>query len=108
MKVVTIDCDYLYPRFAASYLITNGKHGVLIDNNTAHSVPIILKALEKEGLTPDSIDHLIVTHVHLDHAGGTSALARICAGATVLAHPRATKHLIDPTKLVASARHVYG
>ena len=53
MKIVTVDCQYLHPRFAAAYLITDGKRAILVDNNTAHSVPLILEALKKEGLTPE-------------------------------------------------------
>lgn len=108
MKVVTIDCEYLFPRFAAAYLVTDGKRAIIIDNNTAHSVPIILDALKAEGLSPEQVDYLIVTHVHLDHAGGSSLLMRECPGATLLSHPRAVPHLVDPTKLVSSARQVYG
>ena len=53
--------------------------------------------------------HLPGSHyVHLDHAGGASALMRACPNATLLAHPRAARHLIDPTRLVASAQKVYG
>lgn len=108
MKVVTIDCQYLFSEYAAAYLITDGKRGLIVDNNTTHSVPLILKAIEAEGLKPSDIDFLIVTHVHLDHAGGTSALLKACPNAQVLAHPRAAKHLIDPEKLISSAQSVYG
>lgn len=107
-RVVTIDCQYLRPRFAASYLLIDRGRAAFIDNNTAHSVPLLLAALKREGLTPDHVDFVIVTHVHLDHAGGTSQLMTACPQATLLAHPRAVRHLIDPTKLVTSARQVYG
>ena len=108
MKVVTIDCQYLFPRYAASYLVTDGERALVVDNNTTHSVPLILKALKEEGLTPEKVDYLIVTHVHLDHAGGSSALLRECPNAKLLAHPRAVPHLVDPSKLISSARKVYG
>src|SRR5262249_54286000 len=61
-----------------------------------------------EGLGPEAVDYLIVTHVHLDHAGGSSLLMRECPNARLLAHPRAIPHLVDPSKLVASARQGYG
>src|SRR5699024_856348 len=63
---------------------------------------------EEQGLTPEQVEYLIITHVHLDHAGGTSKLAKACPNATVVAHPRAAPHVIDPSKLVASASAVYG
>jgi glyoxylase-like metal-dependent hydrolase (beta-lactamase superfamily II) len=107
-EVTTIDCEYVLPRFAASYLITDGGRAAFIDNNTAHSVPRLLTALSEKGFKPEQVEYIIITHVHLDHAGGTSALAERCRNATVLAHPRAVKHVIDPSRLVSSARKVYG
>ena len=107
--IVTIDCNYLgRPNFAAAYLVKDAGEAAFIDNNTAHAVPTLLSALEAAGLAPDQVRYLIVTHVHLDHAGGTSALADACPNATVVAHPRAARHIIDPSKLVASASAVYG
>jgi glyoxylase-like metal-dependent hydrolase (beta-lactamase superfamily II) len=105
----TIDCLYLdRPRFAAAYLIVDGDEAAFIDNNTGHAVPLLLAALKNAGLSPEQVRYLIVTHVHLDHAGGTSALRAACPNATILAHPRAARHIIDPSKLVASATRVYG
>jgi glyoxylase-like metal-dependent hydrolase (beta-lactamase superfamily II) len=57
---------------------------------------------------PEQVRWVIVTHAHLDHAGGAAALLRAFPGATLVAHPRAARHLIDPERLVASARRVYG
>jgi len=108
MRAVTIDCEYVMPRLAASYLREEGGEVAFIEANTTHSVPRLLAALKQEGLAPEAVKYVIVTHVHLDHAGGASALMRACPNATLLAHPRAARHLIDPTRLVASARHVYG
>jgi len=107
-RLVTIDCDYLGPGVAASYLRIQGDEAAFVETNTAHAVPKLLAALEAESVAPEQVRWIIVTHVHLDHAGGTSALARACPGATVLAHPRAARHLIDPAKLVKSAEAVYG
>lgn len=105
----TIDCHYLdRPRFAAAYMITEGDEAAFVDNNTAHAVPRMLAALADTGLSPEQVRYLIVTHVHLDHAGGTSALMAACPNATVLVHPRAARHITDPAKLVASATAVYG
>jgi glyoxylase-like metal-dependent hydrolase (beta-lactamase superfamily II) len=115
-RVVTIDCGYLHPEFAAAYLLIDQPEGrpvtearaAFVDNNTAHSVPRLLDALKREGMTPAQVDFVIITHVHLDHAGGTSLLMKACPQAQCLAHPRAAKHVIDPTKLVQSATQVYG
>jgi glyoxylase-like metal-dependent hydrolase (beta-lactamase superfamily II) len=107
-RLVTIDCDYLGPGIAAAYLRIQGDEVAFVETNTSHAVPKLLAALEQEKLSPKQVRYIIVTHVHLDHAGGTSALAKVCPDAMVLAHPRASRHLIDPSKLVASARGVYG
>ena len=105
----TIDCNYLdRPRFAAAYLVVDGDEAAFVDNNTAYAVPVLLDTLSEAGLGPEQVRYLIVTHVHLDHAGGTSALAEACPNATVLAHPRAVRHIVDPGKLVDSASAVYG
>lgn len=104
----TIDCHYLQSQFAAAYLIQEGEQALFVENNTAHSVPLLLAALKEHGMSPEQVRYLIVTHVHLDHAGGSSALMKVCPQATLLAHPRAAVHLIDPTRLVKSARQVYG
>jgi len=105
----TIDCLYLdQPKFAAAYLLVDGDEAAFIDNNTNHAVPRLLHALDEAGLAPEQVRYLIITHVHLDHAGGTSLLADACRNATVIAHPRAARHVIDPSKLVASATAVYG
>lgn len=107
--IQTIDCHYLgRPRFAAAYLIIDGDEAAFVDNNTNHAVPRLLDALHDKGITAQDVRYLIVTHVHLDHAGGTAKLADACSNATVLAHPRAARHIVDPSKLVESASAVYG
>ena len=106
--VITIDCEYGYPRFTAAYLIVDQGRAVFVENNTTHAVPLLLKALKEQGLTPDCVDYAIITHVHIDHAGGSSALMKACPNAKLLAHPRAARHVIDPSRLIASAKQVYG
>ena len=109
MSITTIDCHYLdRPEFAAAYLVADGDEAAFIDNNTNHALPRLLAALADTGLAPEQVRYLIITHVHLDHAGGTSALAGACPNATVLAHPRAFRHVTEPKKLVDSAKSVYG
>lgn len=107
-KVVVIDCQHLRPQFSASFLLIENNRAIFIENNTAHALPYLLEALHQNGLKPDAVDYLIITHVHLDHAGGTSALLKYCPNAKVLAHPKAAKRVIDPSRLVESAQKVYG
>lgn len=112
MQIETIDCDYISARFAAVYLLRSdtGSNGevAFVDANTALAVPKLLEALKIANRPPESVRYLLVTHVHLDHAGGAAALLKHCPNAQVLAHPRAVRHLVDPSRLEASARQVYG
>jgi glyoxylase-like metal-dependent hydrolase (beta-lactamase superfamily II) len=104
-----IDCHYLgRPETAAAYLLVDGERAAFVDNNTAHALPHLLRALADAGLHPEQVAYLVITHVHLDHAAGTAALAAQCPNAVILAHPRAAPHLVDPSRLVASAAQVYG
>ncbi|KAF1704256.1 MBL fold metallo-hydrolase [Pseudoxanthomonas kaohsiungensis] len=104
----TIDTGYVRPRFDAAYLVVEEGRGAFIDCGTNHSVPVLLAALEQAGLVPADVDWLILTHVHLDHAGGAGTLMRQLPNARLVAHPRAAPHMIDPARLAAGATAVYG
>ncbi len=103
----TIDCDVL-PKFTAVYLRIAGDECAFIEAHTAHALPRLLRALAAHGKKPEDVRYVVVTHAHLDHAAGASALLAACPNATLLAHPRAAKHLIDPSQLIAGATQVYG
>lgn len=103
----TVDCDIL-PAFTACYLRIAGDECAFIESHTAHAVPKLMAALAAAGKKPEQVRWVVVTHAHLDHAAGASALLAQCPNAMLLAHPRAARHLIDPSKLVASATSVYG
>lgn len=107
-SVCTIDCQYVAPEIAASFLILEAGRAAFVDNNTARAETHLLDALTSRHVLPDAVDYLIVTHIHLDHSGGTAALLERCPNAAVLCHPRAARHLINPTRLVTSAKQVYG
>ncbi len=112
MKIVPVDCNYVQESFAASYLLVeegqDGIRGFFVECNTNHAIPYLKEAALREGITPDRIDGLVITHVHLDHAGGAGVFLQEFPNAKLYAHPRAARHAIDPTKLVASATQVYG
>ncbi|HZX70008.1 MAG TPA: MBL fold metallo-hydrolase [Rhodanobacter sp.] len=104
----TIDTGFVRPGFDAAYLVVEGGRGAFIDCGTNHSVPRMLKALDAAGLTVAEVDWLILTHVHLDHAGGAGELMARLPNARLLVHPRGARHMIDPSKLWAGASAVYG
>jgi glyoxylase-like metal-dependent hydrolase (beta-lactamase superfamily II) len=105
---VAIDCDPAAPRFTAAYLVVEGDECAFIETHTAHARPKLLAALDQAGRGPADVRFVVVTHAHLDHAAGAAHLLAACPNATLLAHPRAARHLVDPSKLVASATAVYG
>ncbi|NCT70798.1 MAG: MBL fold metallo-hydrolase [Xanthomonadaceae bacterium] len=104
----TIDTAFHRDHFDAAYLVVEEGRGAFIDCGTNHAVPHLLEAVKSAGLAPDDIEFVIVTHVHLDHAGGTGLLLQQLPNATVIAHPRAAPHLIYPARLVEGATAVYG
>lgn len=107
-RLLTIDSGYVKPGFAACYLRVQGDEAAFVETNTSHAVPKLLDALREAGLAPEQVRWIVVTHVHLDHAGGAASLLAHCPNATIVAHPRAARHLVDPSRLVSSARAVYG
>jgi glyoxylase-like metal-dependent hydrolase (beta-lactamase superfamily II) len=106
--LTTLDCEYLSPGVAAAYLRAEWDEVAIIETGTARNVPALLAELQAQGFAREQVRWIIVTHVHLDHAGGASALMQACPNATLLCHPRAERHLVDPSRLVASAKAVYG
>jgi glyoxylase-like metal-dependent hydrolase (beta-lactamase superfamily II) len=107
-SVVTVDPNYIHPGRAAVYLIDAGGRAAFVDANTPRALPIFLDALKARDLRPEDVEYIVVTHVHLDHSAGTAALLETCPNAVALVHPRGERHLVDPARLVRSAKHVYG
>jgi glyoxylase-like metal-dependent hydrolase (beta-lactamase superfamily II) len=81
---------------------------VLVEVGAARSVDVWLGALSALGIAPGDIAYLIVTHIHLDHAGGVGVLLRHLPAAQVVVHRHGARHLADPSRLVAAARAVFG
>ena len=104
----TIDTAFQRDHFDAAYLVVENGRGSFIDCGTNHSVPHLLATLQQAGLTTAEVDWLLVTHVHLDHAGGAGALMERLPNARLVVHPRGARHMIDPSKLIAGATAVYG
>lgn len=103
-----VDTGFQRPRFDAAYLIVEAGRAAFIDCGTQHSQPRLLAALTQAGLSVEDVDWLILTHVHLDHAGGAGALMARLPNAKLVVHPRGARHMIDPSRLWAGASAVYG
>jgi glyoxylase-like metal-dependent hydrolase (beta-lactamase superfamily II) len=106
--IFAIDTGFQRPRFDASHLVVEEGRAAFVDVGTNASVPTLLAALGRLGLTPESVDWVILTHVHLDHAGGAGELMRHLPRARLAVHPRGARHMADPSKLAAGVTAVYG
>jgi glyoxylase-like metal-dependent hydrolase (beta-lactamase superfamily II) len=96
-----------YDGITAGYLI-RGSRPCLVETGTAPSAPVVQRALGALGVGPADLATIVVTHIHLDHAGGSGDMARYYTGAEIVVHERGARHLADPGRLMASARMVYG
>lgn len=103
-----IDTDYVRPGLDASHLIVDGNRAAFVDTGVAGSVPALLAALDTLGVPRANVEWILLTHVHLDHAGGAGVLAQRLPNARVLVHPRGLRHMADPAKLIAGSMAVYG
>ncbi len=106
--ITAVDTGYWRPRFDASHVVLDDGRAAFVDTGTTHSVPRLLAALEALGVAPAQVDWVLITHVHLDHAGGAGALMRLLPNARCVIHPRGARHLVDPAKLIAGSIVVYG
>src|SRR5215470_10781964 len=89
-----VDAEYLYPGHAAAHIIVDSGRAAFVDVGTNSSVPYLLAALGELGVARTAVDYLLLTHVHLDHAGGAGALMRELPNARALLHPRGAPHMI--------------
>jgi glyoxylase-like metal-dependent hydrolase (beta-lactamase superfamily II) len=94
-------------RYTAAYLL-DATESTLVETGPGTSVEPVAAALDHLGVAAGELAHIVLTHIHLDHAGGVGELARRFPRATVWVHERGAPHLADPTRLVASATRVWG
>ena len=92
----------------AAYLLPEPEGWALIETGPTTCAPALLEGIARAGVHPAEVRHVFVTHIHLDHAGGVGALADALPHATFLAHEAGVPHLIDPSRLIASARRAWG
>ncbi|RFB19233.1 MBL fold metallo-hydrolase [Bacillus sp. HNG] len=90
-----------------SYIIKEEKI-TIVETSASPSVPYILEGLKELNIHPNEVEYIIVTHIHLDHAGGAGLLLQHCPNAKVVVHPKGARHLADPSRLMAGAKAVYG
>ena len=96
-----------WEKLTAGYLIA-GPRPVLVETGSQSSIEVLLAALTELGVDAGELAGVVVTHIHLDHAGGVGDVARAFPEAAVYVHEKGARHLVDPTRLVRSAEMVYG
>ncbi|MBT2695330.1 MBL fold metallo-hydrolase [Bacillus sp. ISL-55] len=101
------DFDLNMAERTGTYVLTEEKV-TLIETSASPSIPYILEGLQALGVTPADISYIIVTHIHLDHAGGAGLMLQHCPNAKVIVHPKGARHLADPSRLIMGAKAVYG
>lgn len=106
--IVAFDAGYVRPILAAIHMIVDDGRVAFVDTGSNDSLANVLEALNKAGLGREAVDYVILTHIHLDHAGGAGTLMREFPNAKLVVHPRGSRHMAEPSKLVAGVTAVYG
>lgn len=106
--IYAFDAGYVRPLLAAIHLIVENGRAAIVDTGNNESLGAVERALAALDLAPECVDYVILTHIHLDHAGGAGAMMRAFPNARLVVHPRGARHMADPAKLVAGATAVYG
>lgn len=101
-------CHRGVPGLIASYLIPTSDGLVLIETGPSSTLETLLAGVRELGHDPVDIRHVLLTHIHLDHAGGAGSLMQRLPEAWLYVHERGARHMIDPSRLLASAKRVYG
>src|SRR5438094_2715104 len=94
-------------RLTTGYLLS-GRQPTLVETGPTTSVAAVLAGLQAIGLAASDLAHIVVTHIHLDHAGGVGTLAGHFPSAAIWVHERGAPHLANPERLVLSAGRLYG
>ncbi len=107
-NITCIDTQHIRKDFVAAYLIRDKGRAAFVDTGCHLSVPTLLATLDEKNISRDAVDFIIITHIHLDHAGGAGELIKHLPNATIYVHERGVQHLADPSKLRAGVIQVYG
>ncbi len=106
--ITCIDTEHMRKDFVAAYLIEDEGRAAFVDTGCYLSVPTLLATLNAKNIKRENVDYILLTHIHLDHAGGAGELIKHLPNAKVYVHEYGAAHLIDPSKLRAGVIGVYG
>ena len=106
--IFAIDAGYVRPQLAAIHLIIENGRVACVDSGCNASLTHIQSALKELGIHGEEVDYVILSHIHLDHAGGAGLMMQTFPNARLVVHPRGARHMADPVKLIEGASAVYG
>jgi glyoxylase-like metal-dependent hydrolase (beta-lactamase superfamily II) len=106
--IYAFDACYVRPLLAAIHLIEEKGRVAFIDTGTNDALQNALAALHKLGLDETAVDYVLLTHIHLDHAGGAGSMLQAFPNARLVVHTRGARHMSEPAKLIAGVTAVYG
>ncbi len=106
--ITALDSGFIRPWLAAIYLIVENGRAAIVDTGSNACVDAVMAALAQKQVAPERVDYVILTHIHLDHAGGAGLLMARLPHAMLCVHPRGVRHMVDPGRLIQSTVAVYG
>lgn len=106
--ISAIDAEFIRPHATSVHLIAEKGRAAIVDTGSNDAVPLVLEALAGKGLAPEDVDYVVLTHIHLDHAGGAGLLMTKLPNAKLTVHPRGARHIADPRRLIEGTIGVYG
>lgn len=106
--ISAVDSEFIRPYATSVHLIIEKGRAAIVDTGSNHAVPVVLEALASKGLAPEDVDYVVLTHIHLDHAGGAGLLMTKLPNAKLTVHPRGARHIADPRRLIEGTIAVYG
>ena len=106
--IYSVDAEYVRPKHAAIHLILENGRVALVDSGCNDSIPNALQALDELRVSVDSVDYVMLSHIHLDHAGGAGTMMKLFPNARLVVHPRGAWHMAKPARLMESVATVYG
>jgi len=109
MEIEIIDLDFMgTEEIIASFLLTGDNSAAIVETGPSTCIENLLRGLEENGVAPEDVEKVLLTHIHLDHSGASGVLADRLPNATFYVHEVGYQHLVDPSKLLKSASRIYG
>ena len=109
MKIETIDLGFMgTEEIIASFLLVGEGSAAIVETGPTTCLDNLMRGLAGHGVAPEDVAQVLLTHVHLDHAGASGNLVDLLPNATFYVHEVGRPHMVDPSKLVKSATRIYG